>query len=87
LPEIEQPSVAMVVAEKLIAAASENVEHLGRSLRLHASVGVALFPADGQDFETLLAAADSAMYAAKAGGKNRYQLAAETVRPRRETRV
>ena len=87
LPEIDQPSVAMVVAEKLIAAASENVEHLGRSLRLHASVGVALFPADGQDFETLLAAADSAMYAAKAGGKNRYQLAAETVLPGRETRV
>jgi len=34
LPEIEQPSIAMVVAEKLIAAASENVENLGRSLRL-----------------------------------------------------
>lgn len=87
LPEIEQPSVAMVVAEKLIAAASENVEHLGRSLRLHASVGIALFPADGQDFETLLAAADTAMYAAKAGGKNRYQLAADTVPGRRESRV
>ncbi|HQR70603.1 MAG TPA: diguanylate cyclase [Burkholderiaceae bacterium] len=77
LPEIEQPSTAMVVAEKLIAAASENVENLGRSMRLHASVGVALFPSDGHDFETLLAAADSAMYAAKAGGKNRYQLAGE----------
>ena len=84
LPEIEQPSVAMVVAEKLIAAASENVENLGRSLRLHASVGVALFPGDGQDFETLLAAADSAMYAAKAAGKNRYQLAAEIGHGRHE---
>jgi diguanylate cyclase (GGDEF)-like protein/PAS domain S-box-containing protein len=84
LPEIEQPSVAMVVAEKLIAAASENVENLGRSLRLHASVGVALFPGDGQDFETLLAAADSAMYAAKAAGKNRYQLAAEIGQGRHE---
>jgi diguanylate cyclase (GGDEF)-like protein/PAS domain S-box-containing protein len=84
LPEIEQPSVAMVVAEKLIAAASENVENLGRSLRLHASVGVALFPGDGQDFETLLAAADSAMYAAKAAGKNRYQLAAEIDHGRHE---
>ena len=80
LPEIEQPSIAMVLAEKLIAAASENVENLGRSLRLHASVGVALFPSDGHDFETLLAAADDAMYAAKAGGKNRYQLAGEVVR-------
>ncbi len=80
LPEIEQPSIAMVVAEKLIAGASENVEHQGRSLRLHASVGVALFPSDGHDFETLLAAADDAMYAAKAAGKNRYQLAGEVVR-------
>ncbi len=80
LPEIEQPSIAMVVAEKLIAAASENVENLGRSLRLHASVGVAMFPSDGQDFETLLSAADGAMYAAKAAGKNRYQLAGEVSR-------
>ncbi len=77
LPEIEQPSAAMVVAEKLIAAASENIEDLGRSLRVAASVGVALFPADGHDFETLLAQADAAMYAAKAAGKNRYQLAAD----------
>jgi len=77
LPEIEQPAVAMVVAEKLIAAASENVEDLGRSLRMHASVGIALFPGDGHDFDTLLAQADAAMYAAKAAGKNRYQLAAD----------
>jgi diguanylate cyclase (GGDEF)-like protein/PAS domain S-box-containing protein len=81
LPEIEQPSTAMVVAEKLIAAASENVESHGRSLRLHASVGVALFPSDGHDFDTLLASADAAMYAAKAAGKNRYQLASEMARP------
>jgi diguanylate cyclase (GGDEF)-like protein/PAS domain S-box-containing protein len=88
LPEIEQPSIAMVVAEKLIAAASENVENLGRSLRLHASVGVALFPSDGQDFETLLGAADNAMYAAKAAGKNRYQLAGElNRRPLEPTRL
>jgi len=80
LPEIDQPATAMVVAEKLIAAASENVEQLGRSLRLHASVGVALFPGDGHDFDALLAAADAAMYAAKAAGKNRYQLASELPR-------
>lgn len=88
LPEIEQPAIAMVVAEKLIAAASENVENLGRSLRLHASVGVALFPSDGHDFETLLGAADNAMYAAKSAGKNRYQLAGEmTRRPLEPTRL
>jgi predicted signal transduction protein with EAL and GGDEF domain len=41
---------------------------------------VALFPSDGHDFETLLTAADGAMYAAKAAGKNRYQLAGEVSR-------
>ena len=77
LPEIEQPSVAVIVAEKLIAASSESLDVPGRSVRMHASVGVALFPGDGHDFESLMAAADAAMYAAKAAGKNRYQFAGE----------
>jgi diguanylate cyclase (GGDEF)-like protein/PAS domain S-box-containing protein len=77
LPEIEQPSVAVIVAEKLIAASSESLDVPGRSVRMHASVGVAMFPGDGHDFESLMAAADSAMYAAKAAGKNRFQFAGE----------
>ena len=84
LSEIEEPSISAVVAEKLIAAASENVEVPGRTVSMHASVGIALFPADGHDFDSLLSAADNAMYAAKAAGKNRYQFAGEmgTVVPR-----
>lgn len=77
LPELEDPSVAVVVAEKLIAAASENVDVPGRTVRMHASVGIAMFPADGHDFDVLISSADSAMYAAKAAGKNRYQFAGE----------
>jgi diguanylate cyclase (GGDEF)-like protein/PAS domain S-box-containing protein len=77
LPEIEEPAVALRVAEKLVAAAREDLEAAGRSLRIHASVGVALFPDDGNDFEALLARADAAMYAAKAGGKNRFRFASE----------
>jgi diguanylate cyclase (GGDEF)-like protein/PAS domain S-box-containing protein len=77
LPEIEQASVAAIVAEKLIAAASESLEVPGRSVRMHASVGVALFPGDGHDFESLMDAADNAMYAVKAAGKNGYRLANE----------
>ena len=77
LPEIDEPSIAAVVAEKLIAAASENVEVPGRTVKMHASVGIALFPADGHDFDSLLSSADNAMYAAKAAGKNGYQFAGE----------
>nr|MBA2547766.1 diguanylate cyclase [Burkholderiaceae bacterium] len=58
-------------------AASENVDVPGRTVRMHASVGIALFPADGHDFNSLLSAADNAMYAAKGAGKNGYQFAGE----------
>jgi diguanylate cyclase (GGDEF)-like protein/PAS domain S-box-containing protein len=82
LPEIEQPSVAILVAEKLIAAASESIEAPGRTILMHASIGIALFPDDGQELEGLMSAADDAMYAAKAAGKNRYHLATDLAAPR-----
>ncbi len=77
LPEIEQPAVAMIVAEKLIAAASETLESPGRTLRIAASVGIALFPSDGHDFDALFGRADAAMYRAKAAGKNQFRLASD----------
>jgi diguanylate cyclase (GGDEF)-like protein/PAS domain S-box-containing protein len=77
LPEIDEAAVAVRVAEKLVGAAREDLEAAGRSLRIHASVGVALFPADGTDFEALFARADAAMYAAKASGKNCFRFASD----------
>ncbi len=44
----------------------------GVTFALRMSVGIALFPDDGLDAETLLRQADSAMYAAKVEGKNRF---------------
>ncbi len=77
LPEIESETVAVMVGEKMIAAATETLEHPGGYLRIHASVGLALFPADAQEFDALVQRADAAMYAAKAGGKNQLRLASE----------
>lgn len=48
-----------------------NIE--GQSINLTVSIGVALFPEDGTDFETLLSKADSAMYQAKEDGRNTYR--------------
>lgn len=45
----------------------------GRELQVGASLGVALYPQDGTDGDTLLKHADVAMYAAKSRGKNNYQ--------------
>jgi diguanylate cyclase (GGDEF)-like protein len=86
LPEIDHLDAARAVAEKLITAASEEVETNGRLARMGASVGIAVFPADGQDFDTLFKRADAAMYESKQAGKNRYTFASEpsSVEVRRE---
>jgi diguanylate cyclase (GGDEF)-like protein/PAS domain S-box-containing protein len=45
----------------------------GHELASSASIGVAMYPTDGQDFETLLQKADTAMYQAKEAGRNNYR--------------
>jgi len=44
----------------------------GRKVQIHASMGVSLFPRDGNDIEALIQHADNAMYKAKSAGRNRY---------------
>lgn len=50
------------------------IEVMGQTMRISASIGVALYPEDDDDPDTLLRHADQAMYAAKQSGKNRYHL-------------
>src|SRR5690606_19655348 len=45
----------------------------GHEFHISASIGIATFPNDGRDGETLLKHADIAMYRAKEAGKNQYQ--------------
>jgi diguanylate cyclase (GGDEF)-like protein len=65
LAELAQPADAQVVAEKLVAAIGAPAEVEGHALGLTASVGVAIYPDDGHDIDTLIAHADAAMYANK----------------------
>ncbi len=46
----------------------------GRELQISASVGIALYPSDGTDIETLMKKADIAMYHAKSSGRDQYQM-------------
>ena len=64
------------VAGRLIEAVSQPVVLAGQSVVVGVSVGIARFPQDGRSVETLMRAADLAMYAAKAGGRNRVELQA-----------
>ena len=49
---------------------SFDIEHLGVKLKSTLSIGVATYPRHGDTWEEVLHAADQAMYAAKAGGRN-----------------
>lgn len=72
IEEFDQPEQISVVARKIIRATAHPVVERGRECRVTASVGIALYPQDGEDVETLLRSADSAMYQAKVQGKNRF---------------
>jgi diguanylate cyclase (GGDEF)-like protein len=60
------------VAEKLLDALREPIALRGRTHRITASIGLTVFPRDASSAEDLLKRADAAMYAAKAGGRDRY---------------
>ncbi|MGQ0591917.1 MAG: putative bifunctional diguanylate cyclase/phosphodiesterase [Gammaproteobacteria bacterium] len=73
LPRIHTERDAAQVAAKAIAEIATPFEVLGHELHVSASVGMSLFPRDGGDPETLLKYADTALYEAKARGRNQYQ--------------
>jgi diguanylate cyclase (GGDEF)-like protein/PAS domain S-box-containing protein len=64
---------AAAVARKIISAVIKPVLLMGRECRVTASIGIALYPHNGQDEQTLMKNADIAMYFAKEEGKNNFQ--------------
>jgi diguanylate cyclase (GGDEF)-like protein/PAS domain S-box-containing protein len=74
LSELRHAEDAIVVAQKVLKAIQVPVTIGRATLDVTASLGIALYPVDGHDPETLLRNADSAMYKAKEAGRNTYQL-------------
>lgn len=70
---------ACLVAQKVVELYAEPFVLEGKPCRITGSVGVALYPHDGKSVEELMKAADTAMYHAKARGKNTYQLYSATM--------
>ncbi len=60
------------VARRTLESLNQPVNLAGQAMRPRCSIGIAYYPDDGEDAQTLLKAADSAMYAAKEEGKHRY---------------
>jgi diguanylate cyclase (GGDEF)-like protein/PAS domain S-box-containing protein len=74
LSDLAQPEDAAKVAEKILNAFSRSFDMGGHEFFMTASIGIALYPGDGEDTETLLKNADTAMYRAKEQGRNNFQL-------------
>ncbi|MDB5839379.1 MAG: hypothetical protein JWQ23_1331, partial [Herminiimonas sp.] len=74
LEQIDSGEDVSRVTKLLIRALAEPFRLFGEGRHLvRASIGISMFPQDGEDTETLLKHADIAMYAAKGGGKARYE--------------
>jgi len=72
LSEINEPEDASRVAEKIRRAAASRVQIQGQSVALELSIGISLFPEDGDDLESLMQRADAAMYHAKFNAGSRH---------------
>ena len=77
LPHISEREQALLVAEKLISVLDVPMVVQEHSLHISTSIGVCLFPQDGHDTDVLLRNADTAMYQAKAAGRNTYRFFTE----------
>jgi diguanylate cyclase (GGDEF)-like protein/PAS domain S-box-containing protein len=65
------------IAEKILETLDETFDVEGLELATSLSIGVAVFPDDAKDIETLLKLADTAMYHAKEAGRNAYRFYTE----------
>jgi len=66
---LRHDSEAELAAAKILARVSEDMQLAGQSLRVTPSLGMAVYPDDGDTLTNLMKSADSAMYAAKQDGR------------------
>jgi len=81
LDDLQEPSACDAVAAKLLDLIAEPVPYCDATLRVTASIGAAVFPADGDDGAGLLRKADRAMYEAKHAGRNAFRRAGSRAAP------
>ncbi len=73
LPHVQDTEVITEVSENILEHLSDPFIVHGLELSTSFSLGIAVYPENGRDFETLLKKADTAMYKAKDAGKNTYR--------------
>jgi diguanylate cyclase (GGDEF)-like protein/PAS domain S-box-containing protein len=79
LSEMESTDSVTDVARRILERSAEPFEIDGDLMSTSVSIGIAIFPEDGTDFDTLLKKADTALYHAKAAGRNDFHFFSEAM--------
>ncbi len=87
LTDLVSPTDAAKIAQKLLDTIAHPIRVEGHELYATTSIGIALYPSDGDSAEALLQNADSAMYRAKEIGRNSYQLCTPAMNSRAAERL
>jgi diguanylate cyclase (GGDEF)-like protein/PAS domain S-box-containing protein len=87
LPDLEDGGQAAQVAQKILAALSQPISIDGQQIHASASIGIALYPDDAHDTSALLSHADTALYHAKAAGRNTFRYFTESMNAESERRL
>ncbi len=81
LPNINSPEDAVRTAQRIQEKLKPVFKLEEQSLHVTSSIGIAIYPDDGEDAETLVKNADAALYRAKERGRNNYQFYNSTINP------
>ncbi|WP_455383740.1 EAL domain-containing protein [Acidihalobacter prosperus] len=87
LPEVPHYDEAMNAAQRIIDGLTRPLHAAGRELVLTCSIGIAFYPEDGDNQDTLIKNADIAMYRAKEHGRNTYRLFTNTMDEQAQRRL
>jgi diguanylate cyclase len=73
VPEVSDGAAVAEIANKVVAGLLAPFDVMGMEIFSGCSLGITMFPADGEDFDSLLKKADIAMYRAKEAGRNAFR--------------
>ena len=79
LSDINMPENAATVARRILQEITASHDLEGHKVSVTTSIGISIYPTDGEDADVLMKHADSAMYHAKETGRNNYQFFKESL--------